>query len=189
MVDPVEEQAFKRKTRKCLMILIVSSVVLVAVIIGAVAGTLIHKSKSDSSSDFDSVPASFVTPATSIKAVCSVTLYPDSCISSISSLDTSNTTDPEELLRLSLQAAIAELSKLSSLTNQFIAKAKDANLKKTLGVCDTVFQDAIDHRNDSISSMEVAEGGGGGGGGGGGREGVDSLQDRRHQDLAQRRPH
>ena len=87
-VDLVEEQAFKRKTRKRLMILIVSSVVLVAVIIGAVAGTLIHKSKSDSSSDSDSVPASSVTPATSIKAVCSLTLYPDSCISSISSLDT-----------------------------------------------------------------------------------------------------
>ena len=158
-VDPVEEQAFKRKTRKRLMILIVSFVVLVAVIIGAVAGTLIQKSKSDSSSDSDSIPASSVTPATSIKAVCSVTLYPDSCISAISSLDTSNKTDPEELLWLSLRAAIAEISKLSSLPNQFIAKANDAHLKKALGVYDIVFQDAIDHLNDSISSMEVAEGG------------------------------
>ncbi|WJZ94201.1 hypothetical protein VitviT2T_013078 [Vitis vinifera] len=153
-VDELEERAFKRKTRKRLIILIISSVVLVAVIIGAVAGTLIHKSKSES----NSVPASPVSPATSIKAVCSVTQYPDSCVSSISSLDTSNTTDPEELFRLTLRVAIAELSKLSSLPRQLSAKSNDAQLKKALGVCETVFEDAIDRLNDSISSMEVREG-------------------------------
>ncbi|KAL6335381.1 hypothetical protein AAG906_029624 [Vitis piasezkii] len=137
-VDELEERAFKRKTRKRLIILIISSVVLVAVIIGAVAGTLIHKSKSES----NSVPASPVSPATSIKAVCSVTQYPDSCRSSSDSL----------------RVAIAELSKLSSLPRQLSAKSNDAQLKKALGVCETVFEDAIDRLNDSISSMEVREG-------------------------------
>ncbi|KAK7855295.1 pectinesterase 3 [Quercus suber] len=80
-VDEIEEQAFKKKTRRRLIIVIIPSIVLLALVI---------------------VPATEVTPAALLKAVCSVTQFPNSCFSSISSLETANTTDPKVLFKLSL---------------------------------------------------------------------------------------
>lgn len=151
-VDPAEEQAFHRKTRKRLIILIVSSIVLVAVIIGAVVGVLVHKRNNESK------PSSGFTPAASLKTVCSATLYPDSCYSSISSLESSNSTDPEIIFRYSIQVALDELSKLTGLPSKLKDAAKDPRLGAALDVCETLFEDALDHLNDSISSMKVDEG-------------------------------
>ncbi|KAH7546993.1 hypothetical protein FEM48_Zijuj01G0259900 [Ziziphus jujuba var. spinosa] len=158
-VDELEEQAFRRKRRKRLIIIIVSSIILVSVIIGAVVGTLTHRRNTKSSSSSNSVPPTDLTPAMSLKAVCDVTQYPNSCFSSISSLDSSNTTDPEVLFKLSLRVAASELSKLVRYPNQLIAKTNDVRVKEALGVCQTVFEDAVDRLNESISTMEVGEGG------------------------------
>ena len=157
-VDEIEQQAFRKRTRRRLVILIVSSIVLLTVIIGAVAGILIHKRNSSSPSP-KSVPVAELTPAASLKALCSVTQYPTSCLSSISSLDTTNTTDPEVLFKLSLHVAINELSKLAGdLPARLIAGTNDTNLKSALQVCQGLFEDAVDRLNDSISSMEVGQG-------------------------------
>ncbi|KDP40628.1 hypothetical protein JCGZ_24627 [Jatropha curcas] len=155
-VDEPEEQAFKRKTRKRLIILIVASVVLVAVIIGAVVGTVLHKRNNESSTD--SVAPTELTPAASLKAVCRVTQYPASCFSSISALETANTTDPEILFKLSLRVAMNELSRLKDYPSKLIQTANDATLKAALSVCDSVFDDAVDRLNDSVSSMAVGDG-------------------------------
>lgn len=155
-VDEIEEQAFKKKTRKRLIILIISSIVLIALVIGVVAGTIIHKRNSSSSPSSNSVPSSQVTPAASLKAVCSVTQYPNSCFSSISSLETANTTDPKVLFKLSLQVAINELSKLANDTpSKLTALTNDPKVKLALTVCRGLFEDAVDRLNDSISSMDV----------------------------------
>ncbi|KAI3775163.1 hypothetical protein L1987_49732 [Smallanthus sonchifolius] len=154
-VDPAEEQAFRRKTRKRLIILTVSVVLLLAVIIGAVAGTLIHnRNKGNDSADVQGSNAS----AQSIKAVCSQTLYPESCYNSISEINKSNSTDPEELLKLSLQVVLNSLSELSSLPKSLEKVATDETVKKALNVCDTVLNDAVDYLRDSISSMDVKSG-------------------------------
>ncbi|KAL4589320.1 hypothetical protein LXL04_002226 [Taraxacum kok-saghyz] len=154
-VDPVEEQAFRQKTRKRLIILIVSVVLLLAVIIGAVARTVIHNRNNDDGKD---APSAQLSSAQSIKAVCSQTLYPESCYSSISELDKSNTTDPEDLLKLSLQVVFNSLSGLSSLPGELIKATSDDAAKEALRVCETVLDDAVDYLRDSISSMEVKSG-------------------------------
>lgn len=155
-VDEIEEQAFKKKTRKRLIIVIISSIVLLALVIGVVAGTIIHKRNSSSSPSSNPVPATEVTPAASLKAVCSVTQYPNSCFSSISSLETANTTDPEVLFKLSLHVAINELSKLANnIPSKLTAITNDPKVKEALTVCQGLFEDAVDRLNDSISSMEV----------------------------------
>ncbi|KAI3803303.1 hypothetical protein L1987_31453 [Smallanthus sonchifolius] len=154
-VDPAEEQAFRRKTRKRLIILTVSVVLLLAVIIGAVAGTLIHnRNKGNDSGDAQSSIAS----AQSIKAVCSQTLYPESCYNSISDINKSNSTDPEVLLKLSLQVVFNSLSELSSLPQSLEKSTTDETVKKALNVCDIVLNDAVDYLRDSISSMDVKSG-------------------------------
>ncbi|OAY36323.1 pectinesterase 3 [Manihot esculenta] len=155
-VDEVEQQAFRRKARKRLLILVVSSVVLVAVIVGAVVGTVLHKRNSGSSPS-STVPTE-LTPAASLKAVCSVTQYPPSCVSSISSLDSANTSDPEVLFKLSLRVAIDELSKLKDYPSKLIESTNNTVVKDALRVCESVFDDAVDRLNDSISSMAVGEG-------------------------------
>lgn len=156
-VDELEQQAFRRKTRKRVIILIISSIVLVAVIIGAVIGVVVHKNKNDSSSD--NTPATQLTPAASLKAVCSVTQYPDSCFSSISSIDASNVTkDPEILFKLSLQVAMNELGKLQNYPSKLKQQTKDPQVIEALKVCETLFDDALDHVNESLSSMKVGSG-------------------------------
>lgn len=155
-VDEAEQQAFRKKSRKRLIIIVVSSIVLLAVIIGAVIGAVVHKRNNKSSSN--PVPPPELTPATSLKAVCSVTQYPASCFSSISALEMGNTTDPEVLFKLSLRVAMNELSKLKDYPDKLIQSIKDTTLQGALKVCATVFDDAVDRLNDSISSMAIGEG-------------------------------
>ncbi|TKY64194.1 Pectinesterase 3 [Spatholobus suberectus] len=153
-VDEVEHQAYQKKTRRRVIIIIVSSVVLIAVIIAAVAGIVIHKRNTSSSPSSDSPPQTQLTPAASLKAVCSVTQYPSSCLAAISALPESNTTDPELLFKLSLRVAIDELSKLASFPSKLRANAEhDARLQKAIDVCADVIDDALDRLNDTVSSL------------------------------------
>ncbi|MBA0778327.1 hypothetical protein Gotri_006199 [Gossypium trilobum] len=103
-------------------------------------------------------PPPVLTPAASLKAVCSVTQYPASCFSSISSIAPSNTTVPELLFKLSLKVAIDELSSLSHYPAKLKAETNDIRLKSALQVCETMFDDALDRLNDSATSLEVGEG-------------------------------
>ncbi|KAK6911801.1 Pectinesterase, catalytic [Dillenia turbinata] len=149
-VDPVEDQAFRRKTRRRLIVLIVSVIVLLAIVVGAVVGTLANKKSSSANS---SAPA---TLSQSLKSVCSVTQYPDSCFSSISSVESSSSTtkDPEEIFKLSLLVAANEITKLISLPTQIISEfnISDERVKAALSDCKTLFDYALYHLNDSISS-------------------------------------
>ncbi|GKB44045.1 pectinesterase 3 [Tanacetum coccineum] len=154
-VDPVEEQAFQRKTRKRLVILIVSVVLLVSVIIGAVVGVIHSRSNGNDSSDSSGSSSS---SAQSIKAVCSQTRYPESCYNSLSDVNKSNSTDPEELLKLSLEVVYNSLSELSLFPKNLENLTQDVKVKNALEVCGTVLDDAVDYLRDSMSSMDVKSG-------------------------------
>lgn len=153
-VDPQEEAAFKRKTRKRLIIIVVSLILLAAIIIGVVAGTVAHKKNKNDSDDI--VPSASKSPAQSIKAVCSVTRYPDSCFSSISSVEESNTTDPEKIFQVSLKVALGAMEKIATLPDEWMKKTDDPFVQQALKICRVVFDDAADSLNDTISSMDVA---------------------------------
>ncbi|KAI3803302.1 hypothetical protein L1987_31452 [Smallanthus sonchifolius] len=151
-VDPVEEQAFRRKSCKRLIILIIS-VLLLAIIIGAVVGTLIHNRNNSSNSTVQASNAS-----QSITTVCSHTLYPESCYNSITEINKSNSTDPVELLKLSLHVVFNSLSELSSLPENLEKSTTNKTVKNALNVCETVLNDAVDYLRDSIFSMDVKSG-------------------------------
>lgn len=156
IVDPVEDQAFKRKTRKRMIILLVSLVVLIVLIVGVVVGTVTHKKNSKN----DGRNGNNDSPAQSLKAICSFTTHPDSCYSSISSMQSSSnsTSDPEKIFQLSLHVVQDSLLKLSALPKKWSSNSNDPRLKQALAVCQTVFDDAIDATNDSISSLNVHKG-------------------------------
>ncbi|XP_073146271.1 pectinesterase 3-like [Henckelia pumila] len=151
-VDELEQQAFKKKTRKRLIIISISAVLLIALIVGVVAGTVIHRKNKSGSDD---VPATSNSPAAAIKSVCSVTQYPDSCYSS---LDSSNSTDPERIFLFSLTVVQESLQRVSNFTDEYVNKTDDPVVKEALNVCATVLDDAVASLNDSISSMQNVEG-------------------------------
>lgn len=151
-VDELEQQAFRQKTRRRLIILLLSILLLIALVIGAVVGIVIHKRNSSSSSPTSSAPPTELTPAASLKTLCSVTQYPSSCQSS---LQNSNTTDPVFLFKLSLRVATDSLSKLSDYTSTLNSNTGDPKVKAAIEICRSVFEDAIDTLNDTVSSMEV----------------------------------
>ncbi|XP_073142452.1 pectinesterase 3 [Henckelia pumila] len=145
-VDELEQQAFKKKTRKRLIIISISAVLLIALIVGVVAGTVIH-SKNGS----DDVPATSGSPAAAIKAVCSITQYPTSCYSS---LDSSNSTDPERIFLFSLTVVKRSLEAVSNFTEEYMNKTDSPAVKEALNICSTVLDDAAASLDDCISSMQ-----------------------------------
>ncbi|RXI10035.1 hypothetical protein DVH24_028467 [Malus domestica] len=131
-----------RKTRKRVAIISLSSMVLVCIVVAAVVGTTVHN-KSGGNSKGSGI-------STSVKAVCDVTLYQDSCYSSLSPLVNSNNVKPEELFKLAVQVAINELTKAASHFSAggvLNATAKAETLKD----CQDLLSLALDHLNDTLS--------------------------------------
>ena len=149
-VDEAENREFQRRTRRRIVLIAVSAVVLVAIIIGIVITVAVNKN-GDNGSSQDASPSSI---SNSIKAMCSVTQYPDSCFASVSSMKESNSTkDPEELFKLSLRVAAKALSELSSLTDSVTIPSNDRRLEAAIRDCKELFDDSVDRLQDSISSM------------------------------------
>ncbi|XP_043705250.1 putative pectinesterase/pectinesterase inhibitor 26 [Telopea speciosissima] len=166
-----DDPAFRRKR---LLIVAVSAALLLTVIFAAIVGVIAQNNYNDddddeatSTSNSNSPSSSSSTPKTlsdSIKSVCSVTQFPNSCFSILYSLekgvtDSNKAVDPEVLFKLSMEAAMNELSKLLSLPENLIAKASEVREKTPLLDCQSLFQGAIDQLNTSISSMKPGEDG------------------------------
>lgn len=160
-VDELQEQEYRRRTRKRLIIITISAVILIITTVGALVGTLTGKTKSKGTQ-----PRTY--SSESLTAMCNVTQYPESCLSSIASLkSSSNVTDsrsnPEKLFELSMQVAVNELTKLLSLPNDVVFAESYSNItsdpavQAALDDCKFLFQDAIDHINDSIASSQEGQ--------------------------------
>lgn len=142
-VDEAEEAAFQKRIRKRLILISISAIVLLAVIIATVAGALI--TRRSAGGDKPSSPY----PSQSLKAVCSVTQYPDTCFSSLSPLaSNSSSSNPAKLFTLSLQVAKQSVSELRSI----LPKASNSNavLAKALQDCAELFDDAREQLEESI---------------------------------------
>ncbi|XVE97816.1 hypothetical protein REPUB_Repub03eG0051600 [Reevesia pubescens] len=158
--DELEEQTYRKKTRKRMITIVFSTIILIAIIIGAVLGTIFPVKSSKSLEN----PATY-TARENINAICNVTQYPDSCDSSIAALrSSSNATNqnpgPAEIFRLSMQVAVNELIRLLSLLQKIISSYvnTDPLVRGALEDCDTLFKDAVEYINESISSVQVGQG-------------------------------
>lgn len=147
-VDGLEEATFKRKTRKRLIILSISLVLLIALVVGIVVGTVVHNKTRTNSG------ATPTSPAAAIKSICSVTQYPDSCSTSLSS---SNSSDPEKIFQFSLAVVMDSLEKVSTFPDQYINRTNDPLVNQAIQICGMVINDAVLSLNDSISAMSGGE--------------------------------
>ncbi|XP_057770522.1 pectinesterase 3 [Salvia miltiorrhiza] len=151
-VDERDEAGFRRKTRKRLIILVISAILLIALIVGVVAGTLAHRNNKNGSSD--RAPA---TTSAALKSICGVTQYPESCTTSLSS---SNSADPATIFRYSLSVAMDSLEKISNLPTEYIEKKTDLDekTKQALQVCSAVLSDAVDSLNETVGVATASNG-------------------------------
>ncbi|KAL1558891.1 pectinesterase [Salvia divinorum] len=140
-----ERLVARRKTRRRITIIALSSIVLVAVVVAAAVGVTQTRDNGNKKP----------TMSTSLKASCATTLYPDSCYTSLSPLVKSRNVTPQDLYKLSLQVSIDELSKASTAFLENAVKSLNITDKKALAAIDSCHELcflALDHLNDSISA-------------------------------------
>lgn len=146
----------KRKTRKRIAIIGLSSIVLVGVVIAAVFGVVSNNNSQSATPHSQSVTNSVV------KAVCDVTLYKDSCYNSLGSVVVNHDSDygPEELFKLSIKVALTQVSKVveyfkNEHNGVFKGLVSDGRrTKEALRNCRELLGLAVDHLNISLTSGE-----------------------------------
>ncbi|KAJ0249306.1 putative pectinesterase/pectinesterase inhibitor 26 [Hirschfeldia incana] len=156
--DEAQEIAYKKKSLIRRWLLVLASVL---ALLGVTIGVLVSVTRSQRNypqGSPPSPPTPELTPAASLKNVCSVTKFPDACVSSISKIPSSNTTDPEVLFRLSLKVVVDELASISDLPRKLAEETDDEGIKSALGVCGQMLDGAMDSVNDTVSAMEVGDG-------------------------------
>ncbi|KAH6779196.1 hypothetical protein C2S52_010433 [Perilla frutescens var. hirtella] len=159
--DPFEEEEeeHRRKTLRRLIIIGVSSIVLVLLMAGAIVGILIPIRTKNNSSGSEKQSSMMM-----IKSMCGVTLYQESCYSSIYALKLSNSSDsdddhihitPKQIFMLSLQVTLNELMSLKSSISQIRQNDDPFSGSITLNAldgCSRLIQDAVDHVNMSVAA-------------------------------------
>ncbi|WJX30542.1 pectinesterase [Trifolium repens] len=142
----------KRKTRKRITIIGLSSIIFIGVVIGAVFGVVNNNSKNDHDNN-----ASQNSVTNSMKAVCDVTLYKDSCYESLHSVvNSGKDVQPEELFKLSINVALTHVSKIIEYFNDHgVFKnliGNDSRNKEALKNCRDLLDLAVDHLNNSLTT-------------------------------------
>ncbi|KAJ4837515.1 hypothetical protein Tsubulata_048862 [Turnera subulata] len=150
-VDEAEQVRLeaRRRTRKRITIISLSSIFLVAIVVAAVVGTHAAASNGDSKKGGGEQSLS-----TSVKAVCDVTLYKDSCYNSLAPAAATNQLQPEQLFKLSMQVALNEISKATQHLSKdgSFGGVKDKKTIKALQDCQDLLDLAIDHVNTSLAA-------------------------------------
>ncbi|KAG6428807.1 hypothetical protein SASPL_106844 [Salvia splendens] len=148
-VDERDDTEFRRKTRNRLIILAISAILLIGLITGIVAGILSHRKNNSGES-----PA---TTSAALKSLCSATEYPESCVTSLRS---SNSSDPQTIFRYSLSVAAEALAKASDFATEYVRKHESlgASARQALQVCSAVLGDAADSLSETIDSAHTSDG-------------------------------
>lgn len=139
-----EDQTFRRKTRKKLIVITLSATLLISIVVCTSIAVLLPTRGSHTQPGTKPEPYS----ENLIINMCNTTLYPDPCSSSIASLAKSSNRsaglDPLEVFKLSLEVSLNELVNLSS-------KLLD---DRGTSLCRTLIDAAIGRVTDCIESMK-----------------------------------
>lgn len=156
-----------RRRRSRIVLAAASFAIFLTVLIAVMVIALVHESSTESPEEDDGHPSKSSPSSSSIssnaaeslKIVCSVTQHPDSCISSISSLNNNNPkADPVHFFNLSLAFSFHEVKNLSSLPKELIPKANDKRIESALQDCLSLFENSVSQLNDSAAQMKVNPG-------------------------------
>lgn len=131
-------------------IIAVSLAVFLTLVIGSLVAALICDSITESDEPDESSQLAS-NSAESLKAVCAVTRYPDSCFSSISPLNSPPSNNPFRFFNLSLHASALQVSGLKNLLT-------DSKAEPAMKDCAELFDDATSQLGRSAESLCVGRG-------------------------------
>ncbi|KAG5416265.1 hypothetical protein IGI04_003832 [Brassica rapa subsp. trilocularis] len=132
----------RRNTRKRIAIIVVSLLVLVGIVIGAVFGTMANKKSTtvETSDNGDSI-------SVSVKAVCDVTLHKDKCFETVGSAPNASSLNPEQLFIYAVKITIAEATKA---LNAFSSSGDNT----TMHACVELLDLTIDNLENTLTSSQ-----------------------------------
>ncbi|KAK7314000.1 hypothetical protein VNO77_39221 [Canavalia gladiata] len=144
----------RRKTRKRITIIIVSTIVLIGVVCAAVFGSVARNARDNNNNSNDG-NGEFV--SNSIKAICDVTLYKDACYRSLGSVvHSGHEVEPQELFLLSIEVALGEVERVVQYFSKqgvFDGLNVDNRTKEGFKNCKDLLGLAMDHLNSSLASV------------------------------------
>ncbi|KAL8457409.1 hypothetical protein ACS0TY_035315 [Phlomoides rotata] len=149
-VNPSEHHRISQQNRRR-RIIAISLAVFVTLFIGSLVAALVHRSATESEESESESSQLASNSAESLKTVCAVTRYPDSCFSSISPLNSPPSNNPFHFFNLSLHASINEVSSLKNLLTE--SKAEPA-----MKDCAELFDDAASQLGRSAESICAGRG-------------------------------
>ncbi|XP_058753970.1 putative pectinesterase/pectinesterase inhibitor 24 [Vicia villosa] len=155
-VDETDQAIFevRRRSRRRITIISLSTIVLVGIVFAAVFGTVAHNNARNNDNNDDNNDQSL---SSAVKAICDVTLYKDSCESTLSPLvHSGQQIRPEELFKLSIQVALTAVSRGVEYFSEHGAFDEmnlnlDNRTKKALLNCKDLLDLAVDHLNSSLA--------------------------------------
>ncbi|KAK6915625.1 Pectinesterase inhibitor domain [Dillenia turbinata] len=139
------------KKRKRYAIIGISSLLLVAMVIGATVGvgaTLSKDSESDGSGEKPGITAS----VKAIKTVCQPTDYKETCESTLTAA-AGNTTDPKELIKAAFKVTEKKISEGLQQSSVLQELEKDPRASKALATCKELMNSAIDDLKKSFNHL------------------------------------
>ncbi|KAH0718227.1 hypothetical protein KY285_014258 [Solanum tuberosum] len=145
-VNNQESVAARKNSIKRITIIAISSIVFVGCVVAAIVGITTSKNNEKSNTQTNSFSAA-------IKAVCDITLYPQSCYNSLGPLATSNNLKVEDIYKLSVQVSVDELSRASDefFNSTELKNISDPMTIKAFKSCHDLLSLALDSLNDSLS--------------------------------------
>ncbi|XP_010543643.1 PREDICTED: probable pectinesterase/pectinesterase inhibitor 46 [Tarenaya hassleriana] len=141
----------RRRTRKRIAIIAISSIVLACVVIGAVVGTTTHAAKNSRQNDAGAGDGGSI--SASVKAVCDVTLYKDTCYKSIGSSPNATNLSPEQLFKLAVKITLEELSKSAAKFSNGGGVNGGNVTEAAMGACKELIELAVEHLNETMTSL------------------------------------
>ncbi|XP_015876266.3 probable pectinesterase/pectinesterase inhibitor 46 [Ziziphus jujuba] len=152
-VDEAEQAMIEaRKTRKRYIKIVLYSIVFVAVVVAIVVGTTTASRNSGGSSKNGGETKSLTS---TVKAVCDLTLYQDTCYRSLTPLaNSTGILQPAKLFKLSILVAKNELSKAAYYfsEHEVFVNVTDKMSIEALKNCRDLMGLAMDHLNSSVST-------------------------------------
>lgn len=143
------ENQTQNPSHKRRRLIAISALLVVSLAIGLVIGALSHESATES----PELPLLASNSANStIRTICNFTRFPDACVSSMTAANNPPESDPKALLKLSVEVAIAETSKLSSALESM--NSGDAATRD----CRDLVEEALSRLNDSAVAIAVGPG-------------------------------
>ena len=132
----------RRNSRKRIAIIVVSLLVLVGIVIGAVFGTMANKKSTTAETNVNGDSISV-----SVKAVCDVTLHKEKCLETVGAAPNASSLNPEQLFIYAVKITIAEVSKAR---NAFSSSGDNT----TMSACVELLDLTVDNLNNTLTSSE-----------------------------------